>query len=141
VIYSSICFLGLSQHNYSEDGVNLLDLVFPNSADFTIYRAEYGIVQSDHYHPPNITDCIMPIRHSKHTVNIPFNRYSAGDYLLLCDALSNYDLTPLYKVSSVDADVDRLNAVVTEAMDLAVPFGLMRKNKYPYWFSGKFKFF
>jgi hypothetical protein len=36
VICSSICLLGLSQYNYSEAGVNLLDLVFPNFADFTI---------------------------------------------------------------------------------------------------------
>jgi hypothetical protein len=86
VIYSSICFLGLSQYNYSENGDNLLDLVFANFADFTINPTEYDIVQPDHYHPLSIIDCIMPIRHSKHTVNIPFKRYSAGNYLLF-----NYD--------------------------------------------------
>jgi hypothetical protein len=49
----------------------LLDLVFSNFADFSINPAEYGIVQPDHYHPHFIIDYIMPIRRSKHTINIP----------------------------------------------------------------------
>jgi hypothetical protein len=80
---------------------------------------------------------IVPIRRSKQTVNITFKRHSASDHLLLYVALSNYDLDPLYKETSVDAAVDRLNAAVTEAMDLAVPFGLIKRKKYPSWFSGK----
>jgi hypothetical protein len=51
----------------------------------------------------------------------------------------NYDWAPFYNESSVD--VDRLNATVTETIGLAIPSGLMRKNKYPSWFSGKLKFF
>jgi hypothetical protein len=45
---------------------------------------------------------------------------------LLYDALSNYEWDPLYNGSSVDS----LNATVTEAMDLAIPFGLIRKNAF-----------
>jgi hypothetical protein len=51
--------------------------------------------------------------------------------------LSNYDRAPLYKESSVD----RLNATVAEAMDLAIPSGFMRKIKYHSWFCGKLKFY
>jgi hypothetical protein len=47
----------------------------------------------------------------------------------------------LHNESSVYAAVDRLNATVTEARDLEIPFWLMRKNKYPSWFSGKLKFY
>jgi hypothetical protein len=89
VIYP-IYFLDLSKYNYSDNGVNLLDLIFLNFADFSINAAESGIVRVNHYHPRFIIDCIMPIRISKPTINIPFRRYSAGDYFVLYDALSNY---------------------------------------------------
>jgi hypothetical protein len=36
----------------------------------------------------------------------------------------------------VDATVDRLNAAVTQAIDIAVPSGYIKKRKYPAWFSG-----
>jgi hypothetical protein len=72
VIYTSIFFLGLSQYNYS-DGVNLLDLDFLTFQSL-LNPTEYSIVQPNHYHPPFIIDCIMPIRHSKHAINIPFKR-------------------------------------------------------------------
>jgi hypothetical protein len=72
----------------------------------------------------------MLIRRPKHAINIPFKIYSAGDYLLLYDALANYNWAPLYKESSVDA-VGRLNTAVTEIMDLAIPSGPMRNNKHP----------
>jgi hypothetical protein len=43
-------------------------------------------------------------------------------------------------ILSVDANIDRIKPAVTEAMDMAIPFGWIRKNKYPSWFSGKLKF-
>jgi hypothetical protein len=62
VIYSATCFLGLNQHNYLDNGSNLLDLVFSNCADFSIYLAEYGIVQTDRFHLLLIVDCIVSIK-------------------------------------------------------------------------------
>jgi hypothetical protein len=62
------------------------------------------------------------------TINIAFRRYSAGDYLLF-----NYDWAALCKEYCVGA--------VTETMDLAIPYGLIRKNEHRPWFPGKLKFY
>jgi hypothetical protein len=88
-----------------------------------------------------LIDCIIPIRCSKGTINIYFTRHSAGDYLFVSDALYNFVWASLCKESSVDAAVNKLNAAVTEAMNSAVPFGLMRRNKYPSCYSRKLKFY
>jgi hypothetical protein len=58
---------------------------------------------------------------------------------VLYNALSNYDCSSLYNETSVYAAVDRLNVVVTQALDLAVPSGHIKKHKYSAWFSGKLK--
>jgi hypothetical protein len=52
---------------------------------------------------------------------------------------STYDWSSLYNEASADAAVDRLNHAVTKAIDLAVPYGYIKKHKYPAWFSGKLK--
>jgi hypothetical protein len=44
------------------------------------------------------------------------------------DALSNYDWIPLCEETSVDAAADSLNAAVTEAMVISIPFELNRKK-------------
>jgi hypothetical protein len=54
-------------------------------------------------------------------------------------AVSTYDWSSLYNETSVDAAVYRLNVAVTQAIDLAVPSGYIRKHKYPSWFSRKLK--
>jgi hypothetical protein len=41
--------LGLSQNNYSDDSIDLLDLVLYNFAEFIVIPADSGIVQLDHY--------------------------------------------------------------------------------------------
>jgi hypothetical protein len=46
-------------------------------------------------------------------------------------ALCTYDWSLLYNEASVDALVDRLNIAVTQAIDLAVPFGHIIKHNYP----------
>jgi hypothetical protein len=58
---------------------------------------------------------------------------------MLYNALSTYDWSSLYNEASVDTAVARLNAVVTQATDLAPPSGYIKKHKYPAWFSGKLK--
>jgi hypothetical protein len=51
----------------------------------------------------------MPLRRYKQNFNISYKRSSAGDYAVLYNALSS-----LYKETSVDAEVDRLNVAVTQ---------------------------
>jgi hypothetical protein len=103
-IHSAIYFLGLNQRNYPDDGSNLLDFVFSsNFADLSVDHAEYGlnliisvlflslIVQ----YQLDVLDCF-----------ISYKRFSAGNYAVLYNALSNYDWSSLYKEISVDAAVD-----------------------------------
>jgi hypothetical protein len=49
-----------------------------------IIPAEYGIVGLNNFRP-FIIHWTGPIHCSKHTINIAFKRYSAGEYLLLHD--------------------------------------------------------
>jgi hypothetical protein len=94
----------------------LLDFVFSNFADLSVDHAEYGPVQHDHFHPPFVTDGVIPVRHHKQNFNISYERYSAKDYVVLYNALSTYIWSSLYNETSVDAAVNRLNVAVTQAM-------------------------
>jgi hypothetical protein len=47
----------------------------------------------------------------------------AGDYALLHNALSAYDWSSLYNKTSVDAAVERLSVVATEAINSPLPCG------------------
>jgi hypothetical protein len=84
-------------------------------------RAEYGLVQPDHFHPPFIVDCTTPDRRSKDTVILfSYNRFSAEEHAVLYNALSNYDGSSLYNETSV-----------TQSIDIAVASGHI-KNKLSY---------
>jgi hypothetical protein len=72
----------------------------------------------------------MPVRRSKQNCNISYKRSSARNHAVLYNALSNYDWSSLYNETSVDAAIDRLNVAVTQAIDLAVPSGHIKKHKY-----------
>jgi hypothetical protein len=39
--------------------------------------------------------------------------------------------------NAVDAAADSFTSVILQAMDLAVPQGVIRKSKFPHWFSHK----
>jgi hypothetical protein len=91
LIHSATCFLGLNQRNYPDNGSNLLGLVFSNFADLSVDHAEHGPVQPDHLRTPFIVDCEMPVRRCKQNFNISYERFSAGDYAVLYNALSTYD--------------------------------------------------
>jgi hypothetical protein len=56
---------------------------------------------------------------------------------VLYNALFTYDWSSLYNEISVNAATDRLNAAVTQAINLAVPSGYIKMYKYSAWFSGK----
>jgi hypothetical protein len=70
LIYSATFFLGLYQHTYPDNGSNLLELAFSNFADRSVDHAEYGLVQPDHFHPPLIIGCTMPVLFSKSYLNV-----------------------------------------------------------------------
>jgi hypothetical protein len=53
---------------------------------------------------------------------------------VLHNALSNYDWSSLHNEISVDAAVDRLNVAVTQAIDLAVPYGDIKNTNIPHCF-------
>jgi hypothetical protein len=55
------------------------------------------------------------------------------------NALSKYDWFSLCNETSVDAALDRLNAAVTQAIDLAVPSRHIKERRCTAWFSGKLK--
>jgi hypothetical protein len=100
--------------NYPDKRSNLLDLVFfpSNFVVLSVDRAEYGLVEPNHFHPSFIIDCAMPVQRYKENFNISYKRFSAGDCAVLYNSLSTYDWSSLYNETSVDAAVDRLNAVV-----------------------------
>jgi hypothetical protein len=83
VVHSAIRWLGLIQHNYSDTGSNLLDLVFSNFVDLTVEHHDNGLVKSDDFHSPFTNDCTMPVRRSKQNCNISYKRFFAGDYAVL----------------------------------------------------------
>ena len=139
VIHSAACLLGLIQYNHSVGDRNLLDLVFSNFANISLEHVDYGLVQSDHFHPPFIIDCSLS--HWRNNLNSvsAYRRFPAGDYELLYNTLLSYDWSSLLNVSSVDAAVDMLNDAVTHAINVAIPTGTISKHKYPVWFSGRLK--
>jgi hypothetical protein len=56
---------------------------------------------------------------------------------VLYNALFTYYLSSLYNETSVDAAVERLHFAVTQAIDLVIPPGHIKKYKYPAWLKIK----
>jgi hypothetical protein len=46
----------------------------------------------------------------------------------------------MYSITSVDDAVTSLNTVVLNAIDQAIPHGLIRKSKFPHWFSSALRY-
>jgi len=86
-----MCLLGFSQHNYSCNSGNVLDLVFSNFTDVSVNYDIHVLVSPDTYHPPFVTEVQIPIRKSNQLCNISFRKYSSGGYLLLYNTLTTYD--------------------------------------------------
>jgi hypothetical protein len=106
--------------------------LFSNVVDFSVDHVELGPFQPDHLRTPFIIDCGVPVRRCKQNFNIPYERFSVGDYVVLYNPLSTYDGSSLYNETSA-------GAAVAKATDLAVPSGYIKKHKYLAWFSGKLK--
>jgi hypothetical protein len=129
----------LNQQNHPVKGSSLLDLVFSNFVDISFDYVDHGLVHPDPFHPLLNIYCKILLRRNNQNFNTPYNRYSAGDYVLHYNTLLTYDWSALYNETSVDAAVDRLKAAVTQAMNLAVPCGCVTKYKYAIWFSGRLR--
>jgi hypothetical protein len=62
--------------------------------------------------------------------------------ITLCFTLYCLPMTGhVFTESSVDSAVTQLNAAVSEAVDLAVPYKCIRKSKYPCWRSSTLKYY
>jgi hypothetical protein len=70
-----------------------------------------------------------------------FRNYAYGDYALLYTLLSCYDWSCVYRESTVGSAVTQLNAAVSEAMALAIPYNYSIRSKYPCWFSSTLKYY
>ena len=139
-IFTSMCLLGLSQHNYSHNSGNLLDLVFYNFTNVSVNYDIHVLVSPDTYHLPFVTEVQLPIRKSNQLSNISFRKYSSGGYLLLYNTLTTYDWSSLYNETSFDTAVARL-VTVTQAIIKAVPTMSIKKSKFPVWFSENLKYY
>jgi hypothetical protein len=81
----------------------------------------------------------MPVRRYEQNFGIPCKRLSAGDYAVLCNAVSSYDWPWIHNGTSVEAAVDRSNAAETQAIDSTVPSGHVQERQYPARVSAKSK--
>jgi hypothetical protein len=93
VIYFATCFFCLNQHNYPDNGRNLLDLFSSNFPDLSVVQAAYGLVQPDNFHPPSTLDYSMPFQCYKQNFNISTKRFSAEDYAVLYNTVG-IELSP-----------------------------------------------
>jgi hypothetical protein len=106
--------LGLSQCNEAEIGRNLSNLFF-NVAGTGIKNSEYGMVASDFYHLPLVTDVLLPTRWLLHSQGLSNLNYASGDYFMLYESLANCGWSCVYKLMYVDIAVDSLNTAVYDA--------------------------
>jgi hypothetical protein len=131
-LYTTLCFLGLNEHNNCVPNSALLDLVFTNISKLSVSISYYPLVAPDNYHPPLVL-AFKLIFHSQYTMLVPRRNYEKGDYLLLCDTLLNSDWSCVLNENSVDSAVNNLMATVSEVFDLAIPFVKPNNSTYPHW--------
>jgi L-aminopeptidase/D-esterase-like protein len=66
----------------------------------------------------------------------------SGDYALLYNILSTFECSGVYGTASVDSAVDCLNAAAQDAMEHAIPRGVINANsKFPHWYSSTLKYY
>jgi hypothetical protein len=111
-------------------------------SDLCISRVHPGLAKPDNYHPPLIIDIYLPIPTSIHNHVYSYRKFASGDYTLLYNILSTYDWSCVYDISSVDAAVASLNAVVQDATEQGIPRGITNsKPKFPHWYSGSLRYY
>jgi hypothetical protein len=91
-------------------------LFFSYLGGIDIKNAECGMVTPDYYHPPLITDLLLPKRPLLHNQGNSYLNYASGVYFMLYESLANCDWSCVYRQTSVDLAVDNLNAAVNDAI-------------------------
>jgi hypothetical protein len=136
-IYTSTCFLNLNQCSR-----NLFHLIFSNISDISITPVYPGLTKSDDYNPLLIINfCLSPVTSTQNYIH-SYSKLSSWDYALLYNILSICDWSCVYGTTSVDSAVACLNAAVQDAMEHAIPRGIINTNsKFLHWYSSSLKNF
>ncbi|PNF20040.1 hypothetical protein B7P43_G05817 [Cryptotermes secundus] len=141
-IYTSTCLLNLNQCIDNVSGSNLLDLIFSNLSDISITPVDSGLIKPDNYHPPLIINICLSLATCIQNYKYSYRKFSSGDYALLYNNLSTYDWSCVYGTTSVDSAVAGLNAAVQDAMEHAIPRGIINtRMKFPHWYSSSLKYY
>ena len=114
---------------------NSLDLVFTNFNRINTCFDDVGGVKPDPCHPPIVIEISLDLRNSTSYHEHSYRKYALGDYSLLFSYLSNYDWSCVYSNNTIDDAVGSFSNVILQAMDLAVPWGFIRKSRFPNWLS------
>jgi hypothetical protein len=80
-------------------------------------------------------DVFLPHVNNNLNCELIYRNFEAGNYTLLYNILSAYDLSSVYKTSSVDGAVSSIKVAVSGAMEQAISRGYGCKSKFPHWFS------
>ncbi|KAF0751787.1 Reverse transcriptase domain-containing protein [Aphis craccivora] len=140
LIGDSFSFLNFFQVNSLTNAHDsLLDLVFSNSSELSVYKSSQSLVISDPYHPPldinyvleRTRDIVTPrtFRDFKNVDYGPIN-----EFLLRTDWVSS----ELSNRNANDA-ASFFNSKLLEAIDKFVPFKTLHEHKFPLWVSPEIK--
>jgi hypothetical protein len=78
----------------------------------------------------------LPLSNCSQSVVCSYRKFSSGNYALLYHILSTADWSCMYGTSSVDSAVTCLNAVVQDALERAIPRGVINSHlKFPHLYS------
>jgi hypothetical protein len=120
----------------------IIDLIFTNLSDLDITPVDPGLIKPDNYHPPLIINVSLPFSNFSQSVICSYRKLSSGDYALLYHTLSTADWPCVYGTSSVDSAVACLIAVVQDALEHAIPRGVINSHlKFPHWYSTSLRFY
>jgi hypothetical protein len=137
-----VCLLNLNQCIETAGSGNLLDLIISNLSDLDITPIYPGLIKPDNYHPPLTINIQLPFATYVQNYVYCYRKYSSGDYALLYNLLSNFDWSCVYGTTSVDSIVASLNAAVQDAMEYAIPRGVINTNsKFPHWYSNSLRYY
>jgi hypothetical protein len=77
LIHTTVCFLGLHQHNDAVPHSSVLESIFSNIKDLNISISNCSTINPDSYHPPVLLDCKLTLDYP-HISLTPHN-YAQGN--------------------------------------------------------------
>jgi hypothetical protein len=93
----------------------VLDLMFFDFTDIGITFLDSRIIKPDPYHPPFVTDIILPLASPTQNCEYSCGNFASGENTSLYNILPTYDWSCVYDINSAEA------AVVQNAMEQTVP--------------------